>query len=89
MHLLTFEPLTGALTMFAFQKLCTTPSIRIMPRARVIIRRHWDMFADAAVSELSDPMMDALSIEPVVYVVVSAMVLALVWVLHTTSNRSK
>ena len=89
MHLLTFEPLTGALTMFAFQNLCTTPTIRIMPRARVVIRRHWDMFADAAVSELSDPMMDALSIEPVVYVVVSAMVLALVWVLHTTSNRSK
>jgi hypothetical protein len=89
MHLLTFEPLTGALTMFAFQNLCTTPSIRIMPRAMVIIRRHWDMFADAAVSELSDPMMDALSSEPVVYVVASALVLALVWVLHTTRWRLK
>ena len=89
MHLLTFEPLTGALTMFAFQNLCTTPSIRIIPRARVIMRRHWDMFTDAAISELSDPVIDALAFEPVLYVAVMATVLTLLWVLHSPRKRLK
>ena len=89
MHLLTFEPLTGALTMFAFQKLCTTPSIRIVPRARVLMRRHWDMFTDAAISELSDPVIDALAFEPVLYVAVMATVLTLLWVLHSPRKRLK
>ena len=78
MYLLTFEPLTGALTMFAFQNLCLTPPRRVIPRARVMLRRHWDVFADAAVSELSDPVVDALAVEPVLYVMVTAMVAAMV-----------
>ena len=79
MHLLTFEPLTGALTMFAFQNLCSTRPIRVLPHARVIMRRHWEVLADAALSELSDPVVDALSLEPALYVVLTAMLLALVW----------
>ena len=89
MYLLTFEPLTGALTMFAFQNLCITPHIRIIPRARVILRRHWDLFTDVAVSELSDPMVDALAFEPLLYMVVMATVLTLVWALHPPRKRLK
>ena len=89
MYLLTFEPLTGALTMFAFQTLCITPRIRIIPRARVILRRHWDLFTDVVVSELSDPMVDALAFEPLLYMVVMATVLTLVWALHPPRKRLK
>jgi hypothetical protein len=89
MYLLTFEPLTGALTMFAFQNLCITPRIRIIPRARVILRRHWDLFTDVVVSELSDPMVDALAFEPLLYMVVMATVLTLVWALHPPRKRLK
>ena len=77
MHLLTFEPLTGALTMFAFQNLCRTRPVRVLPHARVIMRRHWEVLADAALEELSDPVVDALA--PALCVVLTAMLLALVW----------
>jgi hypothetical protein len=79
MHLLTFEPLTGALTMFAFQNLCSTRPIRVLPHARVIMRRHWEVLADAALEELSDPVVDALALAPALYVVMTAMLLTLVW----------
>lgn len=79
MHLLTFEPLTGALTMFAFQNLCTTRPVRVIPHARVVMRRHWDVFIDAATSELSDPVVDALALEPTLCVLITALLVALVW----------
>ena len=79
MHLLTFEPLTGALTMFAFQNLCSTRPIRVLPHARVIMRRHWEVLADAALEELSDPVVDALALAPALCVVLTAMLLALAW----------
>ena len=58
---LAFEPLTGALTVFAFQNVCKTRPARVIPHARVILRRHSDIFVDAAVSEFSDSFVDIVN----------------------------
>lgn len=76
MHLLTFEPLTGALTMFAFENICRTRPMRILPHARVILRRHSDVFLDAVVSEVTDPLMDVGNIH---FAFIFLVAMAIIW----------
>jgi hypothetical protein len=58
---LAFEPLTGALTVFAFQYVRKTRPALVIPLSRVIFRRYSDIFLDAAMSEFSDSFVDVVN----------------------------
>lgn len=58
MYSIAFEPITGALTMFAFQHACHTRQSRIIPHARVLLRRHSEIFAESVMDELAEQFVD-------------------------------
>jgi hypothetical protein len=77
MHLLAFEPMTGAITVFALQKMFTTRPVRIIPHSRVMFRRHQDLVHESVLSEVSDSLVDTLSANP--HMLLLVLFLVIVW----------
>jgi hypothetical protein len=80
MHILAFEPMTGAITAFALQKMITTRPARIIPHSRVVFRRHRELLHESVLSEVSDTLVDALSANP--HVLLIAIFMLVVWHHH-------
>jgi hypothetical protein len=58
MHLLAFEPITGAIGLFLLENTCRTKPHRYLPRARMMFKRFEDIFMDAVVNEAAEPLLD-------------------------------
>jgi hypothetical protein len=61
MHILAFEPITGAITAFVLERMTATRPSRIIPHGRILLRRHKELLQETVLSEASDPLVDALS----------------------------
>ena len=80
MHILAFEPMTGAITMFALQKMATTRPARIIPHSRAMFRRHQELLHESVLSEVSDSLVDTLSANPTILLL--AIFLLVMWHHH-------
>lgn len=61
MHILAFEPMTGAITVFVLERMTTTRPSRIIPHGRVLLRRYTELLQETVLSEASDQLVDVLN----------------------------
>ena len=82
MQILAFEPITGAITAFILQRMVTTTPSRIIPHGRKFIRRHKELLHESVISEVSDPLVNALSSTNIHILILCAIMLLILWRHH-------
>ena len=79
MHLLAFEPITGAVGLYVLEHACKARPNRMIPRARVLFRRMSEVLLDTAVNEAAEPLLDRVVNRTDVYVLATLAVALVLW----------